>query len=109
MKKPFGAMGLCTGLIDADALSDALELIIKEGKPLTLLDFYSDERRKVFQTFVDPISSQNKLRCANDPETAMEGWFLRAVSKASPADLIKLGAPFFEAWRTDMRTFVNTA
>ena len=96
-------MGLCTGLIDADALSDTLELIIKEGKPLSLLDFYSDERRRVFQTFVDPISSQNKLRCASDPETAMEDWFLRAVSKASREDLIKLGAPFFEAWHTDVR------
>lgn len=30
-------MRLCTGLIDADALSDALELIIKEGKSLELL------------------------------------------------------------------------
>lgn len=65
-------MGLCTGLIDADALSDALELIIKERKSLALPDFYSDERRRVSKTFIDPISSQNKLRCADDPEKAME-------------------------------------
>jgi 2-polyprenyl-6-methoxyphenol hydroxylase-like FAD-dependent oxidoreductase len=65
-------MALCTGLIDADALSDALELSIKERKSLGLLDFYSDERRNVSQTFVDSISSQNKLRWANYPEKAME-------------------------------------
>jgi 2-polyprenyl-6-methoxyphenol hydroxylase-like FAD-dependent oxidoreductase len=38
-----GAMGLTTGILDADALADALELIIHEGKPISVLDVYSDE------------------------------------------------------------------
>ncbi|KAE8139523.1 hypothetical protein BDV38DRAFT_291238 [Aspergillus pseudotamarii] len=64
LNNPMGAMGLTTGLIDSEALADALELIIHEGKPISILDTYSDERRRVFQTFVDPTSTQNKLRCA---------------------------------------------
>ncbi len=102
-------MGLSTGMIDADAASDALELIIKRGNSLALLDVYSDERRKVFQMFVDPVSAQNKLRCANDPETAMEDWFLRTLSTASEADMANLGRPFFDMWRTDMSKFADAA
>lgn len=101
-------MGLGTGMIDADALSDALELIIKEGRMLELLDLYSNERRQVFQMFVDPVSSQNKLRCANDPETANEDWLLRAVSDASEAEMAKLGMPFFEVWGTDLRKLADS-
>lgn len=102
-------MGLGTGMIDADALSDALELIIKEGKTPALLDLYSNERRQVFQMFVDPVSTRNKLRCANDPETAIEDWLLRAVSNASEAELKKLGMPFFEVWGTDLRKLVDSS
>ncbi|ODM18857.1 hypothetical protein SI65_05474 [Aspergillus cristatus] len=108
LNNPFGAMGLCTGIIDADAASDTLELIINEGKDLSLLDFYSDERRRVFQTFVDPVSAQNKLRCANDPETAAEDWFIRAVMKSSEAGMAKLGSAFFDAWGTVMRRLAES-
>lgn len=100
-------MGLCTGIIDADAVSDTLELIINDGKHLSLLDIYSDKRRRVFQTFVDPVSAQNKLRCANDPETAAEDWFIRAVMNSSEAEMARLGSAFFDAWGTDMRTLVE--
>ncbi|KAE8308638.1 hypothetical protein BDV41DRAFT_591826 [Aspergillus transmontanensis] len=64
LNNPMGAMGLTTGLIDSEALADALEFIIHDGKPISILDTYSDEHRRVFQTFVDPTSTQNKLRCA---------------------------------------------
>lgn len=101
-------MGLCTGIIDADAVSDTLELIINDGKHLSLLDTYSDERRRGFQTFVDPVSAQNKLRCANNPETAAEDWFIRAVINSSESEMTRLGSAFFDAWGTDMRRFAES-
>ena len=101
--QPFGALGLTTGLLDADALSDALNLIINEKKSIDLLTAYSDERLRVFQTFVDPLSSQNKLRCANDPETATEDCFVRALISKTPEVMEAYGRPFFELWPTDMR------
>jgi 2-polyprenyl-6-methoxyphenol hydroxylase-like FAD-dependent oxidoreductase len=98
-----GAMGLTTGILDSEAIADALELIIHEGKPLGTLDTYSDERRMVFQTFVDPVSTQNKLRCASDVETAQEDWYIRQMAKATP-EMTKQGTkPFFGVWRTNMR------
>lgn len=101
-------MGLTTGLLDAEAVSDALELIINEGKPLNILNIYSDQRRKAFQTFVDPMSTQNKLRCANDPEVALEDWFLRSMLNPTPEELEGFSRPFFDVWRTDMRKIVSS-
>lgn len=44
--------------MEAVALSDALILVLKEGKPVDpVLTMYSDERRQVFQFFIDPVSS----------------------------------------------------
>ncbi|KAL6233732.1 hypothetical protein BDW75DRAFT_251828 [Aspergillus navahoensis] len=106
LNNPFGALGLTTGLLDADALADALDMIINEKKSIDLLDIYSDERRRVFQNFVDPMSSQNKLRCANEPETATEDWLLRAMIKKTPEIIEAFGRPFFDFWPTDMRKLV---
>lgn len=40
------------------ALSDALIMVLREGKPADpVLTMYSDERRQVFQFFIDPVSS----------------------------------------------------
>jgi len=80
---------------------------MNEGKPLDLLDIYSIERRKVFPTFVDPMSSHNKLRCANDPESASEDWFLRALINKVPEVMEEFGRPFFDVWPTDMRKLVE--
>ncbi|PYI00059.1 FAD binding domain protein [Aspergillus ellipticus CBS 707.79] len=104
--RPFGALGLTTGLLDAEALADTLAFIINDDNPLDVLDLYSDQRRKVFQTFVDPISSQNTLRVANDPETATEDWFLRAMIDRSPEFMAEMGQPYFYFWRTDMSKLV---
>ncbi|KAE8382503.1 FAD/NAD(P)-binding domain-containing protein [Aspergillus bertholletiae] len=103
LNNPFGALGLTTGLLDADAAADALDLIINEKKPMDLLDLYSDERRRAFQTFVDPLSTQNKLRCASDPDTVGNDWFLRGLVNKTPEILESFARPFFEIWPTDMR------
>ncbi|KAI9155765.1 O-methyltransferase sol2 [Paramyrothecium foliicola] len=53
-----GGLGLSNSLLDSVALSEALVMILREGKPVNpLLTMYSDERRQVFQFFIDPVST----------------------------------------------------
>ena len=80
-------------------------MILNESKPLSLLDIYSDERRKVFQFFVDPTSTHNKLRVhTNDQDVAeRDDWYFRMMRNPSKEQLMEGAKPFFETWRTDMR------
>nr|XP_001397952.2 FAD binding domain protein [Aspergillus niger CBS 513.88] len=103
LNNPVGALGLTTGILDAEAAADALELIINEGKQLEALRIYSHARQKAFQTFVNPVSTANKLRIANDPEAATEDWFLRAMLDPTPETIEEFTKPFFGIWRTNMR------
>jgi 2-polyprenyl-6-methoxyphenol hydroxylase-like FAD-dependent oxidoreductase len=102
-------MGLNTGLLDADAVAETLIMIINEHRPLSLMDVYSDERRKVFQSLVDPMSSQNKTRLQhNTPESARkDDWYFRTLQNLSPETAHELARPFAELWRTDMRKLVK--
>ncbi|KAI9162809.1 FAD binding domain-containing protein [Paramyrothecium foliicola] len=102
LNNPFGAMGLTNGLLDADALSDALDLIINKGKPLGILDIYSRERSKVFQFFVNPLTTQNKLRCASDPERATDDWLIDRLINAPSEVAGGFSQQFLDGWRTDM-------
>ncbi|KAK4941298.1 hypothetical protein LTR10_018708 [Elasticomyces elasticus] len=113
INNPFGALGLNTGLLDAEALGEALIMVLNENYPSSLLDVYSDERRKVFQMFVDPVSTQNKLRLHSiDADTAVEDdWYFRLMkdpSKLSHKQLEELSRPFNESWRTDMRALAKS-
>ncbi|KIW75446.1 hypothetical protein Z517_10187 [Fonsecaea pedrosoi CBS 271.37] len=107
---PFGALGLNTGMLDADACAEALIMILKDSfPPNETLNTYSDSRRKVFQFFVDPTSTQNKFRVhSNPPETAAEDdWFLRDLNHMTPKKAVEMARPYFEGWRTDMRQAVQ--
>lgn len=96
-------MGLSTGLLDAEAVADTLTLVLKEKVSLALLDLYSDERRQVFQFFVDPTTTQNITRLKNDPEKCAEDdWFLREMRDPTPATIAKFIMPYLTTWRTDM-------
>lgn len=103
--QPYGALGLNSGILDADALADTITMILNELKPMSLLDIYSDERRKVFQFFVDPTSTHNKLRVQyNDQDTATrDDWFFRLLQNPTQNTLMELGKPYFEDWPTNMR------
>lgn len=95
-------------MLDADAAAEALIMVLKEGRSPSILEVYSDERRKVFQNFVDPTSTANKLRVhSNSVETAaQDDWFFRMMadpSRLSTKQLQELSRPYFETWRTDMR------
>jgi 2-polyprenyl-6-methoxyphenol hydroxylase-like FAD-dependent oxidoreductase len=96
-------MGLNTGLLDADAAAAALILILNDGYKEDILDNYSDERRKVFQTFVDPTSTYNKLRLHSvDPKTATkDDWYLKLMARGpTQEEAMELMRPFVEVWRT---------
>jgi 2-polyprenyl-6-methoxyphenol hydroxylase-like FAD-dependent oxidoreductase len=103
---PIGAMGLNTGFLDAMALAQTLEMVIK-GKhpdPMKLFSTYSARRRWVFQNIVDPISSSNKLRLhSSEPETTKkEDWFFQVLNSGDDKQVKEMFRPLWEHWRTDM-------
>jgi 2-polyprenyl-6-methoxyphenol hydroxylase-like FAD-dependent oxidoreductase len=68
---PCGGLGLTTGVIDADALITALGAVITRGARETVLDFYAEERRRVFLEVTSPLASNFKRMLAErDPERA---------------------------------------
>ena len=101
-------MGLNTGLLDADALAEALIMILKEERSDELLTVYSDSRVQVFKNFVDPTTTANKLRLHLPSETAaQDDYYLRSLNNATPETLQKGARPYFEIWRTDMRALAK--
>ena len=106
-----GALGLNTGLLDAYAAAEALIMVMNEEWDAdTILDYYSDERRKIFQNFVDPTSTHNKLRVhtLSADTAAHHDWFFRMLAKGLTLEQAQeLMKPYFETWRTDMRKAVS--
>jgi 2-polyprenyl-6-methoxyphenol hydroxylase-like FAD-dependent oxidoreductase len=96
---PCGGLGLTGGVIDADALSDALGAVIAGRAGESVLDFYSQERRRVFLEVTSPMSTNFKrLLSESDPVQRAKdkaGMFARAdkgnsdVRASSLAELIK--------------------
>ncbi|KAJ5647062.1 FAD/NAD(P)-binding domain-containing protein [Penicillium lividum] len=110
MNNPYGAMGLNTGLLDGDALAEALIMVINEGRSNKILTSYSDARRKVFRYFVDPTTTANKLRLHLASETAAEDDdYLRSLQNPTAEEMEKGAKPYFETWRTDMRAVAKDA
>ena len=74
---PCGGLGLTGGVLDADALSDVLGAVIAGRADDSVLDFYAEERRRVFQEVTSPMSMNFKrLLSESDPER-------RAADKAA--------------------------
>lgn len=66
---PCGGMGLTSGVIDARAVAQVLTAVILGKADETVLDFYSNERRRVYQEVTSPIATEFKRRlCETDPE-----------------------------------------
>ncbi|KAL2857318.1 FAD/NAD(P)-binding domain-containing protein [Aspergillus pseudoustus] len=109
LNNPYGAMGLNTGLLDGDALAEALLMVLQEGKSEELLTIYSDERRRVYQKFVDPTTTANKLRLhsPNAEAAAADDEYFRTLQNPTPEVLAELAKPYFEIWRTDMRALAE--
>lgn len=81
-------------------------MIFYGKEPISLLETFSHERRKVFQMFVDPTSRANKLRIQQSPECADEDWLVRKMKTPTNEVLMEFFAPYMTSWRTDMRAVV---
>jgi len=64
---PCGGLGLTGGVIDADALSDTLGAVIAGRADERVLDFYAEERRRVFLEVTSPMSTNFK-RLLSEPD-----------------------------------------
>jgi 2-polyprenyl-6-methoxyphenol hydroxylase-like FAD-dependent oxidoreductase len=56
---PMGGLGLSGGVLDAEHLGEALIAVIKESAPMSVLDEYANDRRKVFLEFTSPTATAN--------------------------------------------------
>jgi 2-polyprenyl-6-methoxyphenol hydroxylase-like FAD-dependent oxidoreductase len=66
---PCGGMGLTTGVMDANALVDALGAVISGKADESVLDFYDADRRRVFWEFSSPSATEYKrILGESDPE-----------------------------------------
>jgi 2-polyprenyl-6-methoxyphenol hydroxylase-like FAD-dependent oxidoreductase len=66
---PCGGMGLTTGVMDANALIDALGAVINGRADESVLDFYAADRLRVFREFSSPAATEYKRILGEaDPE-----------------------------------------
>ncbi|OTA58849.1 FAD/NAD(P)-binding domain-containing protein [Hypoxylon sp. EC38] len=104
INNPIGGLGLCTGLLDADALHQTLEIVRRTIEPQAVFSRYSAERRRVFQNIIHPFSSANKTRLhsADPKDTAREDWYFQALHRGDVKELEQIHAPLYNGWRTNM-------
>ncbi|KAI1812319.1 FAD/NAD(P)-binding domain-containing protein [Poronia punctata] len=96
-----GGLGLSNCLLDVVALSEALIMTMREGKPVDpLLTMYSDERRQVFQFFVDPVSTWSKLRIQSGN---LDDWFFRCLADTSSESFKRYIDTLEHFWPTHIR------
>ncbi|KAJ6443743.1 FAD binding domain-containingprotein [Purpureocillium lavendulum] len=115
INNPIGGLGLCTGLLDADALSQTLEIALtspgdqkaSDDALRRLFVRYSTERRWVFQNIIHPFSSANKTRLhgGNPDDVAREDWYFVALSQGNKLELEAIHRPLYASWRTNMWQF----
>lgn len=59
---PIGGLGLLTGVLDAEALADALTSVINGSATEGILDQYAEDRQNVFSNFTSVLATENKRR-----------------------------------------------
>jgi 2-polyprenyl-6-methoxyphenol hydroxylase-like FAD-dependent oxidoreductase len=70
---PCGGLGLTTGFWTAMILSDLLAAVIRGEEDETILDRYSEERRRIFWDIASPGASRNKIMMEEkDPEQRLK-------------------------------------
>jgi 2-polyprenyl-6-methoxyphenol hydroxylase-like FAD-dependent oxidoreductase len=81
-------LGLTGGVIDADALISVLAAVIQGRAGEAVLDFYAQERRRVFLEVTSPLASDFKRQfMESDPVrvAADRQAFLDSISRTGPA------------------------
>ncbi|KAH7195002.1 hypothetical protein DER44DRAFT_734873 [Fusarium oxysporum] len=109
LTNPIGGLGLCTGMLDADALAQAFDLALNryacEPKVQEeCFKAYSAARRRVFQTVVHPTSSacKTRLQCGNPDEIAEEDWYMRTLRNGNKSEIDKMHDGLINHWRTNL-------
>ncbi|RYC84012.1 hypothetical protein BFJ63_vAg13099 [Fusarium oxysporum f. sp. narcissi] len=109
LTNPIGGLGLCTGMLDADALAQAFDLALNRYacEPKVQEECfraYSAARRRVFQTVVHPMSSacKTRLQCGNPDEIAEEDWYMRTLRNGNKSEIDKMHDGLINHWRTNL-------
>ncbi|KAL2787236.1 FAD binding domain-containing protein [Aspergillus keveii] len=106
LTNPWGGLGLTTGILDADSLADALEYVIKGGKPEAVLKTWSRARLDVFKNIVSPTATRNFRRCyETDPNNPLSEPFFRLIHENSDG-LIDLNRGY-QQMATDMSRLLH--
>jgi 2-polyprenyl-6-methoxyphenol hydroxylase-like FAD-dependent oxidoreductase len=98
---PCGGLGLTSGVIDSDVLIDALTAVIAGRAGEELLDFYAEERRRVFREITSPgasnfkrqMSEADPVRRAEDRRNFIEGIRMAGSARATTMSRRILGEP----------------
>jgi len=91
---PFGGTGLTSGMCDGGNLADCIIGIYKGlVEPEFILKKYSEERRRIFNEFTDPVSTANKVRMHQDPQDVIKNDpFIAILHRNDTEEIAKLGA-----------------
>ncbi|KAK5088287.1 hypothetical protein LTR05_002504 [Lithohypha guttulata] len=107
LNTPWGGLGLTTGILDADSLGDAFDMVLNEGKSQDVLEIWAKARHAVWKNIVDPISTNNQLRCHNiDPDRPKEDHFFKVLLDRDD-ELKQINESFDKQMITRMRDLVD--
>ncbi|KAL2218839.1 hypothetical protein M432DRAFT_390985 [Thermoascus aurantiacus ATCC 26904] len=107
---PFGGLGLTGGIADVGSLFDALMGIHRGLADDSILDKYSEVRRKIWTDIIDPMSRENFRRLHDqDPDKARENdeFFRLCVKAETDKDLASQMALALDVLRHDMTQYYN--
>lgn len=98
---PTGGLGLTSGLFDTYVLYPALAAVIRGEADDSVLDRYSDERRRVFLEVASPAASENKrfVYGSTDPDR-LEQELVRVRAQLADPDLLWKRLRFPDQLRT---------
>ncbi|KAF9636277.1 putative fad binding domain-containing protein [Lasiodiplodia theobromae] len=88
---PFGGLGLTGGIVDVGGLYDCLAGIHDGQADESILDVYSDVRRRMWTDVIDGVSSDNIRRLfGQDPDRAAEtDDFIKLINVAEKDDKVR--------------------
>ncbi|KAJ6144343.1 hypothetical protein N7470_008238 [Penicillium chermesinum] len=108
---PFGGLGLTGGIADVGSLYDALLGIHKGLADASILDKYSEVRKKIWQDVIDPMSRENFRRLHDqDPDRAREDdeFFRLCIRAERDKQLNEELALGLDVLRHDMTQYYNS-
>jgi len=105
---PFGGLGLTGGIADVGSLFDAL-VAMKNGKADdSILDKYSEVRRKKWAEIIDPMSRANFKRvCLDESEASRNEFWTLCKKMDGDEELAKQMAQGTYVLREDFREYLT--